>query len=268
MKKIIFVLVVLTLLCTSCSFDRTGFEGSTWTVYTYFMGEEMSPLDYAEKHQEPSVKTISNIEFKDGKAEITEKTYSNQDGLELNDTTVDKGGAVSDVKEEPCRLEGDDLIIGNSKYKYDKDTDTLTTNIDDATVIYIRDYGVKGKTFYLNEAYKDGELIYESEGDDDTRKAYADQVEGLNKITQYSFGRTDGEGFVALGGVKEEPNTFDFDTQMKEGENRTEVVMEYSDETENAVYDRLTETLMVEHDGVRRIFEPTGYTPLFEKGKM
>ena len=214
MKKILLVLMVIGLFSLAACAEPI--ENSSWTVID-------KKEDYLEEHD--SLDAVIKI-YKD-KAKITQYSLVwGEDG-------------IKDV-EKPLKQSKDTLVIGKTKYKYDKDT--LTTD----GLKYVRDYGVRFRSFYLDKAYFKGDnsLIY------DSHKRNGAEYMDFDINGMYTFDLNDGM-------YKDTEETKQFTAKFKDSTDWSLIKIKYSNgKKEQAKYDKKENTLTFEGGDIRRVYSP------------
>lgn len=237
---IILVLILFILACIAANTkpivqvepetDKipTSLDGSSWTATTYLEDDKETPVsDYYKNIRKESDFLNAVIRFDKNQVQITKYMGNGKIETEFVDWT----------------RTNDTIIIDGQEYKYDKIEDTITGNGS----TYIRDYGIKLRSFSLKEAYKNNKKIYSSDNLKDVTKGLR-TLDKKNNYTDYEFSINDGSA-ICFG---EESVFF---IACEEDTTTSKITMQYSDgDTETAIFDKDANILTIEHDGIKRIF--------------
>ena len=119
----------------------TSLDGSSWTATTYLEDDKETPVsDYYKNIRKESDFLSAVIRFDKNQVQMTKYMGNGEIETEFVDWT----------------RTNDTIIIDGQEYKYDKIEDTRTGNGS----TYIRDYGIKLRSFSLKEAYKNNKVFY------------------------------------------------------------------------------------------------------------
>ena len=256
MKRLLVTLLILTLsiVCISCSGGKSSnmkdlepipkeIDNTTWTIYSMKHGDKFVSIDeYVKTHDDKPVKYIRTIGIKGNTATLEECTYSDKE-----DWTLNKNAAQADSYERACGSKDSKLYIDGKEYKVEADPELFSMVLVSDSAKYILDYGVRGKTFEIDKVYKGDDLVYDSEKDDiDVFMIYVKKPD--NTVT-YEF---------TMDGVRTGNGKLADPSYSLKDLDHPEIEIEHDDKgLETAVYDRASDTLTIERNGLKRVYKHT-----------